>query len=209
MGTSPPVRSPAARGHEAHPHSFLSALANRVILDLRLSWFFRRRGTEDCAGFLHRRKRVSEMSRATPQMLNFAKRLVTYETLANKSSQTKTPMAFHVGDRLRPQLAALVGNGGYRALLLRALALTKAEVPWLRAVQVNMDGSLEGSEELHVQLAPDKFFDCSVVLLAQLLGILVAFIGETLTLHLVREVWPKVPVNDLGFGKGGTSEKTG
>ena len=118
-------------------------------------------------------------------------------------------MTFHVGDRLRPQLATLMGNGGYRALLLRALVLAKAEAPWLRAVQVNMDGSLKGLEDLHAQLAPPDVFDCSVVLLAQLLGMLVAFIGETLTLHLVREVWPNVPLNDLGFGKGVTSEKNG
>lgn len=141
-------------------------------------------------------------------MLTFAKRLVTYETLANKSSQTATPVAFHVGDRLRAQLATLMGNGGYRALILRALVLAKAEVPWLRVVQVNLDGSLEGLEELHAHLTSKNVFDCSVALLAQLLGMLVAFIGETVTLQLVREVWPKVPLDDLGFGKGGTDEKS-
>jgi hypothetical protein len=30
----------------------------------------------------------------------------------------------------------------------------------------------------------------------------VAFIGELLTLRLVRDVWPKLPLNDLDFGKG-------
>jgi len=142
-------------------------------------------------------------------MLNVAKRLVTYEMLSNTSRETNTQVAFHVGDRLRPQLATLMGNGGYRALLLRALVLAKAEAPWLRAVQVNMDGSLKGLEELHAQLSPTHFFDCSVVLLAQLLLMLVAFIGENLTLHLVREVWPNVSLNDLEFGKGATSEKDG
>ena len=46
-----------------------------------------------------------------------------------------------------------------------------------------------------------------MVLVAQLLGLLVAFIGETLTLRLVREVWPKLPLNDLDFGRGDKNEK--
>jgi hypothetical protein len=46
-----------------------------------------------------------------------------------------------------------------------------------------------------------------VVMLAQLLGLLVAFIGENLTLHLVRDVWPKVRLDDVEFGTEGTNEK--
>ena len=82
-----------------------------------------------------------------------------------------------------------MGEGGFRALLARALALAAAEVPWLRAVQVKADGTLAGWEELPAQLDPDEYLEGRVVLLAQLLGLLVAFIGEKLTLRLMREVW--------------------
>lgn len=142
------------------------------------------------------------MSRATPQMQNFAKRLIAYETLVNKSSEAKTPAAFHVNDKLRPHLTTLMGNGGFRALLSRALALTKAEVPWLSAVQVKADGSLEGLEELYTQLDPNRFIEVRVVLLAHLLGLLVAFIGDNLTLHLVGEIWPQISLTDMDFGNG-------
>lgn len=147
-----------------------------------------------------------QMSPATPQMRNLAKRLMAYETGGNKSSGTKTPVAFHCCEKLRPHLATLMGDGGFRALLSRALA--DAEVPWLRAVHVKADGSLEGLEELHVQLDLDEFFEGRIVLLTQLLGLLVAFIGENLTLRLVREVWPNVPLDNLDFGNGGTNEET-
>jgi len=73
---------------------------------------------------------------------------------------------------------------------------------------VKADGSLEGLEELHVQLDLDEFFEGRIVLLTQLLGLLVAFIGENLTLRLVREVWPNVPLDNLDFGNGGTNEET-
>ena len=95
-----------------------------------------------------------------------------------------------------------MGSGGYRALLSRALTLASEEVPWLRAVHVNADGALEGLkelEELHAQLDPDEYFEGRVVLLSQLLGLLAAFIGENLTLGLVREVWPKLSVSDRIF----------
>jgi len=141
-------------------------------------------------------------------MQNFAKRLMAYESLGNKSTETKAPVTFQVSDKLRPHLATLMGTGGFRALLSRALALATVEVPWLRSVHVKADGSLEGAAELHSRLGPDKFLEGRVILLAQLLGLLAAFIGETLTLRLVRDAWPKVSLNGLDFGNGGKHEKT-
>lgn len=147
------------------------------------------------------------MSRATPQMRNFAKRLIADEARGNKIAEAKTPADFNVFEKLRPNLAALMGGAGFCALLSRALALAKAEVPRLGAIHVKADGSLEGTEKLHAQLDRDEFFECRVVLLAQLLGLLVAFIGEKLALRLVSEVWPKARLDDLDFGNGGQNEK--
>jgi hypothetical protein len=140
-------------------------------------------------------------------MRDFAERLIALETGGNALSETKPPAAFHVCEKLRPHLVTLMGNGGFRALLARAFALASAEVSWLRAVHVKADGSLEDLEELHVQVAPAEFFEGKVVLLAQLLGLLVAFIGENLTLRLVREIWPKVSLDDLDFRKEREYEK--
>ena len=137
----------------------------------------------------------------------FAERLIAYETTGNKSSETKTPAACLVGEKLRPHLATLMGNVGFRALLSRALALANAEVPWLRAVCVKADGSFEGLDELGAHVDLDEIFEGRVVLLAQLLGLLVAFIGEELTLRLVLEVWPKLPLKQLDFGRGSKNEK--
>jgi len=135
-------------------------------------------------------------------MRDFAERLIAYETRGNKSSKTKTAAACLVIDKLRPQLATLMGNIGFRALLSRTLALANPEFPWLRAVRVKAEGSLEGLDELGTQVDPDDVFEGCAVLLAQILGLLVAFIGEDLTLRLVREVWPKLSLNNLDVGKG-------
>jgi hypothetical protein len=63
-------------------------------------------------------------------------------------------------------------------------------------------------DKLEVQVDPEQLSKGSVVLVAQLLRLLVAFIGENLTLQLVREIWPKLSDNDLELGKGDKNEKT-
>lgn len=139
------------------------------------------------------------MNVSTSQTRRLAKHLMDYERLRNKSSEGKNPAAFQVTDRLRPHLTTLMGNGGFRALLSRALALANAEIPWLRAVHVKADGSLEGLAELHGQLDPEKFTEGRIVLLAHLLGLLVALIGPNLTWNLLGDIWPQISRLDIDF----------
>jgi hypothetical protein len=91
-------------------------------------------------------------------MRNFAKRLSVCEVNGNKSAKIKGPDDFSVCKMLRSQLATLMGNGGYRALLSRFLALASAGVPWLRMVHMKSDGALGGLGALPAQLGLDKFF---------------------------------------------------
>jgi hypothetical protein len=135
-------------------------------------------------------------------MRSIAQRLIKYETPGNDSSETTDTATFQVTERLRPHLATLMGNGGFRALLARALVLARAEVSWLRAVQVNADGTLEGLATPHARLTPAEFREGRVVLLAQLLGLLVAFIGPGLTARLVGEIWPQLAADKVDFGNG-------
>ena len=45
------------------------------------------------------------------------------------------------------------------------------------------------------------------MLLAKLLELLAAFIGEKLTLGLVKDTWPKISLKNLGSDEGETNEK--
>jgi hypothetical protein len=135
-------------------------------------------------------------------MRSIAQRLIDYEASRKVPGATANAAGFHVTERLRPHLAMLMGNGGFRALLSRALKLAGAEVSWLRAVQVNPDGTLEGLGTPHASLTPAEFREGRVVLLAQLLGLLVAFIGPALTANLLGDVWPQFWVENPDFGNG-------
>ena len=136
------------------------------------------------------------MSLDTPNMRGIAQRLTAYEAAETKTSETDAPAAFIVCEKLRGPLGSLAGINGFRSLLSRALALAGEEEHWLRAVQIKPDGSLECPTEM-ADLDQKEIANGKVVLVAQLLGLLVAFIGEPLTLSLVREVWPRFPVNDI------------
>jgi len=139
-------------------------------------------------------------------MRNYAKRLIELEAEGKKSCQNNFPEAIHVCGKLRPPLATLMGNGGFRALLSRALALASADIPWLRAAHVGADGALAGMAEIRGQLSAEASFEGSVELVAQLLRLLVAFIGENLALRLVREVWPSATLHERELLKGTNHE---
>jgi len=147
------------------------------------------------------------MNRATPRMRIFAESLLLCERNAGKSSDANLPETLRVCEKLRTTLASMTGHSGFRALLSRALVLTEAEVPWLRTVRPDAHGSLDGLHEIQEQVHPNEIAAGGLVLIAELLGLLVAFIGEGLTLQLLREVWPKVSLEDLGVENGDNHEK--
>ena len=146
------------------------------------------------------------MSRASSKLRHFAKRLTVYERGASKISDTKTPPAFQVCENLRVYLVTMLGNAGFRELVACALPRAQAEIPWLGALHVGTDGALEGLEKLSEKHSQDELFEGGIVLLAQLLGLMVAFMGEELTLRFVGEVWRDVPLGDLAFGRGVKNE---
>ena len=128
------------------------------------------------------------MNRATPKLRIYAERLIANEMSRNASSKSKPTAAFVVIEKLSPHFGALMGAAGFRALLSRSLVLANAEVAWLRELHVREDGSFEGLNELEAQANRDEIAAGGIVLLARLLGLLVTFIGEDLTLRLLSNV---------------------
>jgi len=147
------------------------------------------------------------MSGATPRLRIVAMRIITRDVRENKLSANQPPPSFPVHEKLYPHLEALIGKGGFRALLWRARLLAAEDLPWLDSVHVNADGSWKSEREYHSQLDPDEVFEGRVILLAHLLGLLQAFIGESLTMRLVRDVWPEVLLGDLNYVEGDENEE--
>ena len=130
-----------------------------------------------------------------------AQRLLTYEAVAGKNSETTESAAFRVCAKLRRPLITLAGVAGFRSLLSRALTLARAEAPGLSAVQIAADGSLQGLDEMEPQIGKDQAREGGAILIAQLIGLLLTFIGEGLTLSMVQTVWPEAAFDGRVFEK--------
>lgn len=130
------------------------------------------------------------MSHSPTQMRHFAERLIAYDARGIQSTPEK-PVGFPVLAKLRHYLAALMGNMGFRSLLMRALLLARVEVSVLRRLKVTATGVVD---ELEARADTKEIAEGRVVLVAHLLGLLVALIGEVLVLRLIREIWPRLPL---------------
>lgn len=118
---------------------------------------------------------------------NLARRLLAHEALAATSPQTKSATVC-IYEKLRQQLSVTVGVHGFRVLASRALRLSKSEYPKLTAVRLMADGTLDGLGEVECQTDENQNGEVGVVLIAQLLGLLMIFLGEPTTLRLTESV---------------------
>ncbi len=136
-------------------------------------------------------------------MRYLATSLIAHETKAARISTPGSQPVLAVIGKLQIPLEDLMGASGFRALCTRALALAGQDVSGWSEVTTHENGTLQGLIEAERRVGPQKIADGGIVLLACMLGLLVAFIGESLTLRLVREVWPRFPLNDY-FTHGDT-----
>ncbi len=129
---------------------------------------------------------------ATPQLKNLALRLLAHEA-KNSPTPAKLAEALEVCcQRLHKRLDSLIGTGGFRALLERALFLAKREHPWLKAVVISDDPGCELrllSEAMNGK-QPADIKEALSIILANVLWLLVTFIGEDIAFGLIEEAWP-------------------
>jgi hypothetical protein len=134
------------------------------------------------------------MDAPSSSMRDLARRLLAASQTA---SGPRVHEAVVVRERLRITLTRFAGADGFASLLRRALTLASAEVPSLQSVKVGADGRLEGFEQLAADTDTDAGgVDAAVAITTHLFGLLVTFIGEPLTLRLVREAWPETSLDN-------------
>lgn len=124
-----------------------------------------------------------------------ARRLLAVEAAGNGAADATVHEAVRVVAKLRVSLTRFAGDDGFTSLLRRALSLARADVPGLHTVTLKPDGSLEGLEALAAEAAHDGA-EAAGAIIAHLLGLLVTFIGEPLTLRLVGDAWPDASLDD-------------
>jgi hypothetical protein len=121
----------------------------------------------------------------TSETRELANRLVAFEAAFTSITKGDEHATCRVFEKLRRPLVILTGTAGFSSLLLRALTLAKREAPALSVVEIKANGSMEGLESAATE--------ATSVLVAYLLSLLITFIGETLTMRLLHDVWPNLP----------------
>jgi hypothetical protein len=144
-----------------------------------------------------------------PKMRDLAHRLLAYEAVTGKTSEPSEVAALRVYEKLRQSLSAFAGVAAFESLAFRALTQAKSEAPSLWEVRVAEDGSLQGLGEFEPQMDIDKDLagefpvgQGGIILIARLLGLLLIFLGEPLTLSLLRNTWPGEAFDDRNSMRG-------
>jgi hypothetical protein len=133
-----------------------------------------------------------------PQMRDLTQRLLTYEASAGNTSESVESTILRVYEKLRGNLCLLAGVAGFYSLASRALTLARSEAPSLSAVQVAADGNLQGMSAIEplTNVKTEGVYEAGVTLISRLLGLLLIFLGEALTMNLVRDAWPDAALDD-------------
>jgi len=126
---------------------------------------------------------------------DLARSLVASEADASTTSLQIQPATVRVYERLLRQLSTIVGVDGFQALASRALALAKSESPHLNAVQVMTNGGLRGLGAVESQTETDEDGEAGIIVIAQLLGLFLTFLGEATTLRLIEDLRLQVDVS--------------
>jgi hypothetical protein len=147
----------------------------------------------------------------TQEMRDLAHGLLALEAAADKTSEPVESATLRVYEKLRQSLCALAGVAAFQSIAFRALMQAKSEAPGLWAAQIASDGALEGLGEFEPQLnefepqlgsGKQQIGDGGVILIDHILGLLLIFLGETLTINLLRNAWPGASFDDRNAGNG-------
>jgi len=126
------------------------------------------------------------MTQATPRLKLLAGHLLRTESMGLRPARAGGSAAGRVCARLQVVLTPLIGAAGFEALLVRALMLAKTDTPEWQDVVV-----AEGVLQRVPVPSRAPFGRGDVVLVAQVVGLMITFVGEQLTIQLVHGVWPK------------------
>jgi hypothetical protein len=144
-------------------------------------------------------------------MRDLAHHLLALEAATDKTSESVESETFRVYEKLRQSICALAGVAAFQSIAFRALSQAKSEAPGLWAVQVAADGALEGLGDLEPQFdefepqrgsGKQQVGDGGILLIDHILDQLLVFLGEAITINLLRDAWPGASFDDRNAENG-------
>jgi hypothetical protein len=133
------------------------------------------------------------MAQTSSKLVELARRIVEEESGGSNDPSASAAAVDAACQRLTDHLVDLLGSGGVSAMLRRALHLAQREQPLLTGVAVSAepDACYSGLAELLAARTESEATAAATSVLAHLLGLLVALLGEDLGMKPVRKLWPR------------------
>jgi hypothetical protein len=143
------------------------------------------------------------MSAAPPAAQGLARQLLLQEAGGQSAPPALAEALERVCQRLHQRMVGLIGRAGFAALFTRALHLAREAHPALAGVAFDdqAEACLRGTHEFAEAREPSEVGDALVAILAHFIGLLITFIGEELSMRLIREIWP-APGHAAAAGAG-------
>jgi hypothetical protein len=130
------------------------------------------------------------MSKPSATQVDRARRLLASEGDSGSSAADCAAAAWRVYEKLNARLAPLLGSAGVQALFARSAKLAQAEFVSLAEV-----ATPEGMKKLGTRLqalAPADATEVAATLFGTFLDLMTTFIGERLTVLVLRSAWPTI-----------------
>jgi hypothetical protein len=118
-----------------------------------------------------------------------ARTLLASEGGSASDSEACAAAAGRIYDKLDAHLAPLIGRAGVQALFARSARLAQSELVPLTEVAAGADGSTKLRAHLQ-SLEPAVAIETAAALFGTFLDLITTFIGERLTVQVLRNAWP-------------------
>ena len=119
------------------------------------------------------------------------RRMLAREAGTGAGATATAAAACRLCERFAEQLTPLIGDAGVAAICARSLHLTERNVPGLAPIDVRSGAAPFARLQLSLeQQQPAAATEAAVAVLVTAVELLALFIGEGLTIRLLREAWP-------------------
>jgi hypothetical protein len=130
---------------------------------------------------------VAHTEQAEPSLPGVLRQVILREARGETSGEIIAATG-RVSQSLVAHLESLIGWAGARALRQRSLVLTRRQHAWL----VDLDADVSND------VTPTAAWAAAVAHLTFFVNLLESFIGATLTIQVLRQLWPDVTLVLLG-----------
>jgi hypothetical protein len=133
--------------------------------------------------------------RDDPRWAGLARRLIGHEAGARTDPASTAAALERACQRLKDRLVPLIGPDGFRIMLANAVDVTRADHPFLQAIdsRADLNGCFHELSEAMRGCTGEAALAGAVRVLSAFLGLLGSFVGDALTERLVRGAWPDIP----------------